>query len=123
VRPNRDRPRCEHGGDNRVPPESWQKTLHSENKSMSTLLTEGLAPSMSSMHRASASVLRSAGRPVEVVSPSSGIRGVASSWRWSVPRRSVMKSRLPKRKSWKGAKMGDSHSLMHEAMGNSNKPK
>jgi hypothetical protein len=40
-----------------------------------------------------------------------------------VPRRSVTKSRLPKRKAWKGAKMGGAHSPARRAMGNSNKPK
>jgi hypothetical protein len=40
-----------------------------------------------------------------------------------VPSLSVMKSRLLKRKAWKGVKTGGSHSPTHEAMGNSNEPK
>jgi hypothetical protein len=39
-----------------------------------------------------------------------------------MPRRSI-KSRLPKRKAWKGVKTGGSHSPARGAVGNSNKPK
>jgi hypothetical protein len=86
VRPNRDRPCNERGGDSEVLPKSWRKMWHSEKRSKSNLLSEGLAWSMSSMRRASASVSRSANKSVEVVSPLSDIRGVASSRRRSVPR-------------------------------------
>jgi hypothetical protein len=53
----------------------------------------------------------------------SDISGVASSQRQSVPRRSATKSRLPKRKAWKGVKMGGAHSPTRGALGNSNELK
>jgi hypothetical protein len=115
--------RGEHTGDCGVPPDSWSKKLCIENRTRSTSLAEGSAPSMSSMRRASASVSRSASGPFEGVSPSSDVRGMGSSWKRSVPRRSATKSRLPKRKAWKGAKMGGSHNPMHGATGNSSEPK
>jgi hypothetical protein len=43
--------------------------LHSENRSKSMLLAQGLLPSMSSLRRASASVSGAASGSVEVVSP------------------------------------------------------
>jgi hypothetical protein len=86
-------------------------------------LAEGLAPSMSSMRRASTLMSRSASGLVKEVSPSSDIRGVASLWRRSVPRRSATKSKLSKRKAWKSVKMGGSHSPARGAVGNSNEPK
>jgi hypothetical protein len=119
----KNRPRGERGGDNGVPRESWQKKLCSENRTRSTSLAAGSTPSMSSMHCTSASVSRSASGLFEGVSPSSDVIGVASSWRRSVPRRSATNSMLLKRKAWKGAKTGGSHSPICGATGNSSEPK
>jgi hypothetical protein len=85
VRRNKSWPCSEHGGHSGVPPESWWKKFYSENRTRSTSLAEGSAPSMSSRCHASASVPRSASSLFEGVSPSSGVR-VGSSWRWSMPR-------------------------------------
>jgi hypothetical protein len=85
VRLHKNWPHGQHDKDSGVPPESWRKKLCSENRTRSTSLAKGSAPSMSPVRRASNSVLRSASGPFEGVSPSSDIRGVASSWRQSVP--------------------------------------
>jgi hypothetical protein len=106
VRLNEDRPRGERGGDSGVPSESWWKTLRSENRSKSTLLTEGLAPSMSSLRRANASVSRSASGSVEEVFPSSDVRGVASSRRPRVLRRSAGEVQASEAEGLKGREDG-----------------
>jgi hypothetical protein len=123
MRPNKNWSRGERGGDSGFPLESWRKKLCSENSTRSTSLAKGSEPSMSLMRRASASVSRSASGPLEWVSPSSDVGGVGSSRRQSMPRRSAKKSRLPKRKAWKGAKMEGSHNPMRGAAGNSSELK
>jgi hypothetical protein len=103
--------------------EGWQKKLCGKNRTRYTSLAVGSASSMSSMRHASSSVSRLASGPLERVSPSSDVRGVGSSWRQSMPRRSATKSSISKQKAWKGMKTGGSHSPMRGAVGNSNESK
>jgi hypothetical protein len=65
---NKNRPRGEHVGTVRSPPESWQKKLCNEDRTRSMSHPMGSALSMSLMRCPSASVSRSASGPFEGVS-------------------------------------------------------